>query len=105
MAFRVELLPRAQEDLESIWLWLTERSPLRGSDWFNGLERAMRSLEESPNRCPVARSLSTPADTVRQLLYGHYPHVYKIYYHVVGGVVEIMHVRHGARRDTQRADF
>ena len=97
MAFRVEILPRAKLDLAFIADWLIERSPFRGSEWLDGLERAMNSLAELPERCPVARKLSTPAGAVHQLLYGRYPHVYRIYFHVVGNVVEIMHVRHGAR--------
>jgi plasmid stabilization system protein ParE len=105
MAFRVEVLPRAKADLESIWLWLAERAPSRGADWFNGLERAIYSLSESPDRCPLARSLSTASGPVRQLLYGRYPHVYKIYFHVVGDTVEVMHIRHGARKIPRRADL
>jgi len=101
MAFRVELLPRANQDIETITLWLLERSQLRGPAWLNGLEQAIYSLRESPDRCPIARALSMPSDTVRQLLYGRYPHVYKIYYHVAGNVVETMHIRHGARKNPQ----
>ena len=105
MAFRVELLPRAKADLESIWLWLSARAPVRSSDWFNGLETAIYSLREFPDRCPIARSLSTASDPVRQLLYGRYPHVYKIYFHLVGDAVEVMHVRHGARKVPRKADL
>jgi len=105
MAFRVELLPRAKADLESIWLWLAERTPLHGAAWFNGLEQAVYSLGESPDRCPIARSLSTPSDPIRQLLYGRYPHVYKVYFHVVGDAVEVMHIRHGARKIPGRTEL
>lgn len=105
MAFRVEFLPRAQHDLEAIYLWLVEQAPLRGPGWLRGLERAVHSLSESPDRCVVARHLSTPSDTVRQMMYGRYPHVYKVYYHIVGEAVEIMHIRHGARRNPQRFEL
>lgn len=104
MAFRVELLPRAKQDIESITLWLLERSRLRGPEWLRGLEQAIYSLRESPDRCPIARALTTSSYTVRQLLYGRYPHVYKIYYHVIGNAVEIMHIRHGARKDPQQGE-
>jgi plasmid stabilization system protein ParE len=102
MAFRVEFLPRARHDLEAIYLWLVEQAPLRGPEWLRGLERAVHSLSELPDRCAVARHLSTPSDTVRQMMYGRYPHVYKVYYHIVGQSVEIMHIRHGARRNARR---
>jgi toxin ParE1/3/4 len=35
---------------------------------------------------------------VRQLLYGHKPHVYRILYTIEGDTVSIVHVRHGRRQ-------
>lgn len=102
MAFRVEFLPRAKNDLDSLFLWILSTAPLHGPNWFNGLEQTILSLCEQPERCPVARTLSTQFDTVRQLLYGRYPHVYKIYYRVAGEAVEILHIRHGARKPLAR---
>jgi hypothetical protein len=35
---------------------------------------------------------------VRQLLYGRYPHSYKVYFTIDSRTVWILHIRHGARR-------
>jgi hypothetical protein len=42
---------------------------------------------------------------VRQLLYGNYPRIYQIYYQIVGTTVEIMHIRHGTRRQATRREL
>jgi toxin ParE1/3/4 len=104
MAFRVRLLPRAKHDLEMIYRRVIQESPLQGTNWFNGLQRAIYSLQDLPERCPVAPKLCTETDIVRRLLYGNPPHVYKVYYHLISNTVEIMHIRHGARREPRRRD-
>ena len=105
MAFRVKFLPRAKHDLETIYRRVTEEAPLQGAAWFNGFECSINSLHRLPERCPVAARLSTQSDIVRRLHYGRYPHVYTVYYHLVGQTVEIMHIRHGARREPRRRDL
>lgn len=80
MAYRVEFRPRAEHDLETVFRHLIQEAPLRGPQWVNGLEDAIHSLRKMPERHPVVRQFSRPAVAVRQLLYGRYPHVYKVYY-------------------------
>ena len=54
MAYRVEIARRAEVDLEELYRWVVGRAPQDGARWFNGLERAVLSLGQHPNRCPVA---------------------------------------------------
>jgi len=69
MAYRVELAKNAEAELEELYLWVVERAPSQGAAWFNGLERAILSLEQLPKlrtdpgvrALSVARS-STPSD-------------------------------------------
>jgi plasmid stabilization system protein ParE len=105
MASRVKYLPRAKQDLETIYRGIVQETPLQGLEWFNGLEKSINSLANLSERCPVVPRLSTASDIVRQFLYGNYPHLYKVYYHVAGQTVEIMHIRHGARREASRRDI
>ena len=42
MAFRVELRPRAEQDLETLFRQLVQVAPIHGPDWVNGMERAIR---------------------------------------------------------------
>lgn len=54
MAYRVDITRRAEADLEELCLWVVDRAPQQGARWFNGLERAVLSLDQHPTRCPVA---------------------------------------------------
>jgi plasmid stabilization system protein ParE len=98
MAYGVKFRPRAEHDLETLFRKLVQEAPLRGPEWVTGLEAIIYSLGEMPERCPVVRELSKPDIPVRQLLYGRYPHVYKVYYTVESMTVWILHIRHGARK-------
>ena len=100
MAYRVDIARSAQADLEALYLWVVARARQQGAAWFNGLERAVRSLEQFPERCPVAPESIDPGRPVRVLNYGRKPHVYRIFFTVDhrARVVHVVHLRRGARR-------
>jgi hypothetical protein len=58
-----------------------------------------------PERRPIARQYSKTNIAVRQLLYGRYPHVYKVYFTIESDTVWILHIRHGARREPKRQEL
>ena len=68
--------------------------------WFNGLERAIPTLERHPTRCPIAPENIGSTHPVRGLLYGRKPHVYRVFFTVdrAARVVRIVHLRHGAKQ-------
>ena len=99
MAYRVEFRPRAEYDLETLYRELVQAAPLRGPEWVDGLQDSIESLSERPLRCPVIGRLSKGVVQVRRLLYGTYPHIYKVYFALDGETVSILHIRHGARRE------
>jgi plasmid stabilization system protein ParE len=45
MAYRVDIARSAEAELEELYLWVVERAPQQGAAWFNGLERAVLSLD------------------------------------------------------------
>jgi len=64
MAYHVEVTDRAVRDLAIIHRRIEAESSAQAEQWFNGLEKAILSLEEYPTRVPL-----TPEDrTLRQLL-------------------------------------
>jgi plasmid stabilization system protein ParE len=73
--------------------------------WFNGLFAALQSLEDLPERCPIAPEAATHGLNVRQLLYGRSPMVYRILYAVEGDSVYILHIRHAARRSLDESEL
>jgi plasmid stabilization system protein ParE len=103
MAYLVNITLRAERDLEHLY----EEINVAGSDaarkWYDGLKRQILTLEKLPNRCPV-----TPEKTaLRHLLYGRKPHVYRVIFRVIEKrkVVEVLHIRHGARKKLQASDL
>ena len=63
--------------------------------WFNGLARAIYSLEHFPDRGRVIHQNKK----LRHLLFGRKPSVYKIIYGIdkLNLVVSVLHIRHAAR--------
>ena len=100
MAYRVEIAKGAEADLEELYLWVVKRAPQQGAAWFNGLERLILSLDQHPERWPVAPESLDQDRPVRVLGYGRKPHVYRIFFTVDHGakVVRVVHVRRGARQ-------
>jgi toxin ParE1/3/4 len=94
---------RAGRDLALIYQRIGGEGSVAARKWYLGLTDAIFSLEQHPNRC--ATTAENPV--FRHLLYGHKPHVYRIIYRVVEKTkrVEVLHMRHGARRGFRRADL
>lgn len=102
MAYLVSLTARAERDLARLYAQIDAEESDAALKWYRGLKEAILSLELQPNRCPV-----TPeSDKFRQLLYGDKPHVYRVIYRVLEKQkqVEVLHIRHGARRRFKGAD-
>jgi toxin ParE1/3/4 len=96
MAYLVNVSLRAEEDLAGIYAAINADSSDSAFRWFQGLERAILTLEENPERCPV-----TPEDAnLRHLLHGKKPHVYRVIYRLVHKTneVDVLHIRHRARQ-------
>jgi plasmid stabilization system protein ParE len=93
-------LPLALEaELEELYLWVVARAPQQGAKRFNGLERAVLSLDQHPERCPVAPERIAPDQPVRVLSYGRRPNVSRVFFTVddTARLVRVVHVRLGAR--------
>jgi plasmid stabilization system protein ParE len=95
MAYLVRLSDRALRDLELIYEYVQADQSDKASAWFNGLEKAIYSLE----RFPYRGAATGERRNLRHLLYGRKPHIYRILYIVDErrNAVNILHIRHGAR--------
>ena len=96
MAYLVNLTSRAERDLAKLYDDINAEHSDAALKWYRGLKESILSLGERPNRSPV-----TPeSGKLRHLLYGHKPHIYRVIYRVreQQNQVEVLHVRHGARR-------
>jgi plasmid stabilization system protein ParE len=111
MAFRVEVAPRAFDDLDEIAGYIRRNGSFRqAEDWFNGIIDAIQTLEVMPSRCPIANESEDVGQQVRVLLYGKRNRRYKVYYAIQGrgrtaGTVRVFHVRHRARKALTAGDL
>ena len=102
MAYLIDITPRAERDLTQLFQDINAANSEAALNWYGGLKAAILSLREHPNRCPV-----TPENKkLRHLLYGQKPHIYRVIYRVFQkqGRVEILHIRHGARRPLRSSE-
>ncbi|HEY3741929.1 MAG TPA: type II toxin-antitoxin system RelE/ParE family toxin [Bryobacteraceae bacterium] len=102
MAYLVNITARAERDLALLYGEIDAQNSDAALKWYRGFKKAILSLEEQPNRCPA-----TPeSNEMRHLLYGNKPHIYRAIYRVLEKQkeVEVLHIRHGARRTFKRSD-
>ncbi len=95
MAYRVDFTERATRDLHRLYLTINAEDAAQVRAWFNGLERAVLSLEEHS-----ARGAPIPEDgALRHLLYDRKGRRYRIIYAIdkANLSVTVLHIRHGAR--------
>ena len=94
LAYVVSLTSRAERDLVQLFEEINVAHSDAARAWYQGLKKKILNLEKHPNRCPV-----TPEnDDCRHLLYGRGRNVYRVIYRVFGEQVEVLHIRHSARR-------
>lgn len=107
MAYRVELTRRAAYDLGRIYEHINAECSPAASIWYNGLERAVDSLEQFPRRCQLAPESKTLKRPLRQFLYGNKPHVYRTLYEIdeANKTVYVLTIRHGAMDELRAGDI
>jgi toxin ParE1/3/4 len=95
MAYLVRTMPRAERDMEAIFLYIQAENSAPAHKWFEELLVAIETLSEYPQRNPAIAE----DPTLRHLLYGNNPHIYRIIYSIdlAKKVVSVIHVRHRAR--------
>jgi plasmid stabilization system protein ParE len=89
-------MPRAERDLEAIYLYIRAENSIPANRWFQRLVQAIEGLAELPHHHPL-----TPEDrTLHHLLFGNKPHIYRVIFSIddTSQRVEVLHVRHGARQ-------
>jgi plasmid stabilization system protein ParE len=96
--YRVDLTARAERDLNFLYDQIHAAESTAAERWFNGLEEAIYTLDRLPHRCPLAPEGKRTGNSLRHLLYGRKPDVYRIIYAIdqPRRMVRILTIRHGA---------
>lgn len=99
-ALPVIITPNAAEDMTASWAWLRDRNPKAAEDWLAGIRATILTLGAMPEAYPIApesREFDLP---IRRALYGKVTR-WRIYFTVIDGAVQVLHVRHGRRGNWQ----
>jgi toxin ParE1/3/4 len=103
MAYRVSISSRAARDLAELYDDINAFDSAAARRWYAGLKPSILGLEAHPNRCPA-----TPeSHKLRHLLYRNKAYIYRVIYRILERPrrVEILHIRHGARREFKAPDL
>jgi len=103
MAYVVNTTPHAEHDVARLYRPIDAEYSDAALEWYLGIKEAILSLEHQPNRCPLTRRKGS----LRHLLYGHKPYVYRVIYRVLEKQkqVEVLHIRHGVRGKLKPSDL
>jgi toxin ParE1/3/4 len=88
---KVVLSANAEQDLEEIGDWIAADNPARALSFVIELRRACAAIGRRPRSYSLVDKVRDPM--LRRRVYGNY----LIFYDLRPGVVEILHVLHGAR--------
>jgi plasmid stabilization system protein ParE len=102
--YRVIIQPPAAANVDEAYRWVVERAPASANKWLNGLEAAIRTLEDFPQRCPLAEESRAFDMEIRQLVYGKRVGAYRVLFAIVEDTVHVLHVRHGRRHRLRRGN-
>lgn len=106
MSFLVTSLPRAEHDIDEIYVWLWKRSPVGAIHWYVSLLRALRQLEDRPERFAVAPEARRLGRDVRQMFFKtRHGRRYRILYIVVEQEVRVLRVWAPGKRPLRRGDI
>ncbi len=94
MAYHVELSIRAEQDLNYISERISADDSVAASRWFDGLEKAINTLETFPRRCPITPESKRTKQGLRQLLHNPMRIIYEI--DEARKLVSVVTIRHSA---------
>src|SRR3569623_75783 len=90
--------PEACDDVRRIAGFISRRvSPKSAARWQNRIESAIGRLERDAETWPEADEAAELNRTLRCMLHGRRPHVYRILFTINGQMVNVHRIRHAAQ--------
>ncbi len=100
----VRITPRAQAELKETLAWLHQRSPQAAANWHARLLVKVQTLEQAPERCPLADEAAELGIELRELLFGKRSGVFRIVFTIDRDVVTVLRIRRASRDRLQPGD-
>jgi plasmid stabilization system protein ParE len=107
MKYRVVLTEQASRELERAAEWWAEhRDRQQAADWYSGFSERIWKLEENPESWPLADENDDFHYEIRELHFGLSSRsTHRAVYTIVGDIVLVLTIRHGAQDRISRADI
>lgn len=98
MAYLVELSTRAEQDLNHVALRISAGESAAATRWFDGLDKAISTLESFPRRCPMIPESNRTRGGLRHLVYGSKRDAYRVIYEIneTDKLIGVITIRHSA---------
>lgn len=94
--YEVLLTPAAHIQALAAAEYIARASPRNAERWYEGLQKAVLSLELLPHRCGAARETEFCDEDLGQFIYKSHRVIFRI--EERQKIVRILHVRHAAQR-------
>lgn len=109
MTYRIDFSSIAKAEADAAFLSFSQFTTAdRAQVWYQGLIKAIVSLQEMPRRCPIARENKFFSQEIRQLLYGRSKQAYRILFTILDDqpipTVRILYIRHVSQKTVGEAD-
>jgi plasmid stabilization system protein ParE len=103
---RVLLTDRAEADVAAVLRWFRDqRATAAGGRWLAQLTTRLDTLEQHPERCPLAPESEDIGEPVRELLFGRGRFRYRILFVVSRPTVFVVRIWHSSRDAPGRSDL
>ena len=96
MAYRIELSPRAEADVDEIVAYISQDSPEVAKRWVTRLYEKLDGLDTFPRGCSLANEDEDCLFELRQAVFGNYRILFTI--RDDDNLVWVLTIRHAARR-------
>lgn len=110
MGYQVRITSPAEGDIYAAFDCVKEVAPAVAERWLREIVRAIFSLREMPERCPIAPESEAIGHPIRHLLFGKRTAAYRIIFDIHNEnegnpMVRILRVWHGRRDQVQIEDL
>ena len=109
MTYRIDLSSIAKAEADAAFINFSQYTTIETAQaWYQGLIKAISTLETMPHRCSLARENAFFSQEVRQLLYCQGKNTYRIIFTILDDqlipTVRILNIRSAAQRTIGEAD-
>ena len=89
---KVIIHQHAMADLEKYYRYVWQHGGDQASAWYERFVDQLKSLDRTPERCPIARESKRVFFEVRELHFGRRPNVFRVLFTIDGDAVRILRI-------------